>query len=164
MNAQSAARRAEPALTARRITTTRDALHMGLIRNRRRDGFSHDTSPISPERQINWWHANQHRIVAYLYLDGDGAIVGYGCLRREQDGRWYSSCAVDVGFEGRGYGRAILTHLVASVAHEVWATARDDNPAAQKIHDPAVWDTLGWHEGLYLYRTKPRNADGGTNG
>ena len=146
-----------PHLVARPVLTARDALHMGLIRNRRRHGFSHDTSPISPERQLAWWHANRDRLIAYLYAEGDtGRVVGYGCLRQEPDGRWYSSCAVDEGFGGRGYGRTLLTHLALSVPFDIWATARDDNPAAQRLHDPLIWDTIGYHEGLWLYRTRPK--------
>lgn len=148
-----------PRLTAHPVLTDRDALHMGLIRNRQRAGFSHDNNPISPDRQLDWWRTNRHRLRAYLYRDGDGAVVGYGCLRQESDGRWYSSCAVDAGYERLGHGKAILTHLVLAVDHDVWATARDDNEAAQKIHDPLLWETLGWHEGLWLYRTRPRVRD-----
>ncbi len=43
-----------------------------------------------------------------------------------------------------------------SVQFDVWATARDDNPAAMKLHDPLIWETIGWHEGLWLYRTHPK--------
>jgi ribosomal protein S18 acetylase RimI-like enzyme len=145
-----------PALTAHPVLADRDALHMGLIRNRRREGFSHDASPIDPTRQLAWWREMRDRLIAYLYAGRDGVIVGYGCLRQEPDGRWYSSVAVDVGHEGRGHGKAITTHLVLSVDFVVWATAREDNPAARKLHDPLVWEEYGWHEGLRLYRTRPQ--------
>lgn len=145
-----------PHLTARLVLSDADALAMGAIRDRQRGGFSHDTSPIDAPRQLDWWRTNRDRVLAYLYSDAAGAVVGYGCLRQGDDGRWYSSVAVDHGHERLGYGKAITTHLVLSVGHEVWATARDDNPAAQALHDRLIWDTLGWHEGLWLYRTKPK--------
>lgn len=145
-----------PHLTARRVLTDADALAMGAIRDRQRGGFSHDTSPIDAARQLAWWRTNRNRLLAYLYTDGAGAVVGYGCLRQEDDGRWYSSVAVDADHAGHGYGKAITAHLILAVGHEVWASARNDNPAAQKLHDPLLWVALGADNDLTYYRTRPK--------
>lgn len=145
-----------PHLTARSVWADRDVLAMGAIRDRQRAGFSHDHSPITPEMQIRWWDRNKFRLIAYLYDDVDGNTVGYGALRQEDDGRWYSSVAVLPEFGGHGYGRTITTHLVLSVPFDVWASARNDNPAAQKLHDPCIWDVLGADNDLIYYRTRPK--------
>lgn len=148
-----------PHLTARLVLTDDDALTMGRIRDRQRAGFSHDTSPITPERQLAWWHTNRNRLHAYLYVDGAGATVGYGCLRQGEDGRWWSSVAVEAGYTGLGHGKAITSHLVLAVGHDVWASARNDNPAAQRLHDPLLWGPLGADNELTFYRTRPKVRD-----
>lgn len=148
-----------PHLTARPVLADADALTMGAIRDRQRAGFSHDTSPITSERQLAWWRTNRERLHAYLYTDSAGAVVGYGCLRQGEDGRWWSSVAVESGYTGLGYGKAITSHLVLSVGHDVWASARNDNPAAQRLHDPLLWETLGADNDLTFYRTRPRVRD-----
>ena len=146
-----------PHLTARPVISMPDVLLMGHIRHECRAGFSHDTTPIDDKRQEAWWRANHARVEAYLFDDGAGVTVGYGALLQQFDGRWVSSVAVLPGCGGRGYGKAITTWLVAvSCEHEVWARARQDNPAAQKLHDPLVWDTIGADEANVYYRTKPK--------
>lgn len=145
-----------PHLTARPVWAVDDVLTMGAIRDRQRAGFSYDTAPISPAQQLAWWERQQYRLIAYLYEDGDGNTVGYGCLRQEDDGRWYSSVAVLPEFGGHGHGRTITTHLVLSVSCDVWASARNDNPAAQQLHDRLVWDTLGADNDRTYYRTRPK--------
>lgn len=145
-----------PHLVAHPVCTVGDALAMGFIRDARRDGFSRDTTPIDGERQIRWWHEQRERVRAFLYRDGAGALIGYGALLQRPDGRWVSSCAVLGQFEGRGWGRAILHHLVNSVEHEVYAQARNDNEAAVALHNPGDWQCLGADNDNTYFRTWPR--------
>lgn len=147
-----------PHLTSRVVITMRDVLIMGQIRNACRAGFSADTTPIDDDRQAAWWRWNHHRVEAWLFEDGDGAIVGYGALLQRPDGTWVSSVAVLPQFGGHGYGKAITTWIVLAVDHEVYARARTDNPAAVKLHDPLIWETTGVdQEGQNVYfRTRPK--------
>lgn len=145
-----------PHLTARVVITRDDVLSMGKIRSIQAKGFSHDRTPIDDERQMAWWRWNHQRLEAWLYDDQDGNTVAYGCLRQEADGRWYSSVAVLPQFGGKGYGKAVTHHLIHAVEHDVWASARVDNPAAQKLHDDLYWDVLGTDGELVFYRTKAK--------
>jgi hypothetical protein len=143
-------------LSARPVGTDADALAMGRIRSERAAGFSHNTRPIADADQLAWWRRNRERLDAWLFEDDAGRIVGYGALRQEADGRWFSSVAVAKGHSGHSYGLRITTWLVSRWPHEVWASARDDNPGAMALHDDLIWEQYGWHEGLYLYRTRPK--------
>lgn len=143
-------------LVARQVFTRADVLLMGRIRSAQAAGFSHDRAPIGDAQQLAWWDTHEDRLDAWLYDDQDGQTVGYGLLRQVDDGRWYSSCAVDPAHTGSGYGRVILTHLVTQWPHEVWASARNDNRAAQLLHDDLLWDTLGADNDLTYYRTRPK--------
>ncbi len=145
-----------PYLRARAICFEQDALIMGRIRSAQAAGFSHDHNPISDDQQRAWWRKHFARLSGWLYEDGDRNVVGYGLLRQEDDGRWYSSVAVDPAHTGHGYGRTITTHLVTFFPFEVWASARNDNPAAQRLHDDLIWDVLGADNDLTFYRTKPK--------
>jgi ribosomal protein S18 acetylase RimI-like enzyme len=155
---------ARPYLTARPALCMADVLIMGRIRSRQAAGFSTDRAPFDDERQIAWFRVNHDRLLPWLYDDQSGATVGYGCLRQESDGRWYSSVAVLPEHGGHGYGKAITLHLIHTVPHEVWASARADNPAARKLHDPLYWDTIGTDGELIFYRTKPKIRTGGAHG
>lgn len=143
------------ALTARPVLTEAEALIMGAIRNRQREGFSQDQSPIDDDRQRAWWAGWHNRVNGYLYYDGD-SLVGYGCLIQRMDGTWVSSCAVLPEHEGRRHGRTILHHLIGSVGHEVYAQARTDNPAACALHNPLDWETLDQTHHLVFFRTRPK--------
>jgi hypothetical protein len=145
-----------PTLVARPLLTLADVLLLGQIRNEGRLSFSHDTSEIDGPRQIAWWHANKARLEPWLFDNEAGETVGYALLRQEDNSRWYSSLAVRKGHNGHDYGRQMLAWLVARWPFEVWATARADNPAACKLHDPLLWEACGAHDGLILYRTRPK--------
>lgn len=145
-----------PTLTARPVLSLPDALLMGHIRNRCREGFSRDTSPIDDDRQRRWWAAHHRRVRAYLYADPAGDTVGYGALLQRGDGCWVSSCAVLPEYGGRGWGRAILHHLVNAVAHPVYAQARNDNEAAVRLHNSGDWALLGADNELTYFVTRPK--------
>lgn len=145
-----------PHLVAAPVCTEADALAMGFIRDARRAGFSQDTTAIDQSRQLLWWRTNRARVQAWLYRDGAGELIGYGALLQRPDGRWVSSCAVLAPFEGRGWGRAILHHLVNSVGHEVYAQARNDNEAAIRLHNSGDWQCLGADNDNTYFRTWPR--------
>lgn len=142
-------------LVATPVTTEGQALTMGRIRHIQRHGFSADQSEIDDERQLRWWRAHRHRVKAWLYAFG-GALVGYGALIQTADGRWVSSCAVLPGHEGRRFGGRILSHLVQSVGHEVYARALISNPAACALHNEREWETTGEDEQCRYFRTRPK--------
>jgi GNAT superfamily N-acetyltransferase len=124
------------------------------LRNATRDGFSTDTSEISPEVQRAWWVAMRGRVKAWLYLH-ETDVVGFGVLRQTEDGRWWTSVGVLEHHRGHGYGGAITTDLAARSASPVWATARLDNPAAQRLHREAIWEEIDRDERLVYYMTRP---------
>jgi hypothetical protein len=125
------------------------------IRNACRAGFSTHTAPISREQQARWWAEVAGKIVAYLYRDGDGKHPGYGLLRQTEDGRWWSSVAVLPWHAGHGYGGAITRHIIRqSPAGVVWASARNDNQAALRLHCAADWEAIGCDQDLTYFRTR----------
>lgn len=142
-------------LTARPVADAEDVEMLRFIRNTQRAGFAHDTAPISTAAQAVWWAANAGKLVAYLYQQAQTFVVGYGCLRLTDDGRWWSSVAVLPEFGGRGYGKAITAHLIRqSPVGVVWGQARKDNPPADRIHDRRDWDVVGEDERLWHYKTR----------
>lgn len=145
-----------PALTAHPVLADADVLTMGRIRSAQAEHFSNDRAAFDDARQLAWWRANQARVIAMLYADAAGADVGYGCLRQDEDGRWWSSVAVAPGHEGRGHGRTITAHLILSVPFDVWASARTDRPKAQALHNPLLWEVVGADNDLIWYRTRPK--------
>lgn len=145
-----------PRLTATVVYHMADVLKMGRIRNEQRASFAHDTTPIDDDRQRAWWAEQRNRVRAWLYTDDAGATVGYGLLRQTEDGRWWSSVAVLGQFAGQGYGRMIMRHLIGSTPHMVWAEARNDNPAAVRLHNDLEWETLGADNDRVFFRTRPK--------
>lgn len=145
-----------PHLEARPVLTMPDVLMMGSIRHTCRAGFSADTTPIDDERQAGWWRWNHHRVEAWLFEDGAGAVVGYGALLQQPDGRWVSSVAVLPPFAGRGYGKQITTWTVLAVDHAVYARARLDNPAAMRLHDDHIWEVVTADNDNEYYVTRPK--------
>lgn len=142
-------------LTARPVADVEDVEMLRFIRNERRDGFAHDTAPISTAAQAAWWSANQGKVIAYLYQQAQMFVVGYGLLRRDDAGRYWDSIAVLPEFGGRGYGKAITAHLIRQPpAGVVWGQARKDNPPADRIHDRRDWDVVGEDERLWHYKTR----------
>ena len=144
-----------PTLVATPVCTEDDALTMGRIRHIQRFGFSADNSEIDDERQRAWWQENRLRVNAYLYTSG-GKLVGYSALLQRDDGTWVSSCAVLPGHEGRKFGGRILSHLIGSVDHEVYARALVSNPAACALHNDREWEMTGEADGCRHYRTRPK--------
>ena len=144
-----------PTLVATPVCTEAQALVMGRIRSIQTAGFSADTEPIDDAKQLAWWRSNRLRVNAYLYSFG-GVLVGYSALIQRGDGTWVSSCAVLPGHEGRKFGGRILSHLVQSVDHEVYARARVDNAAACALHNDREWEMTGESDGCRHYRTRPK--------
>lgn len=129
---------------------------MRKVRNACRAGFAHDTAEITPDQQQAWWERERRTAVARLYLRDEIAVVGYGLLRRDDQGRYWSSVAVLPQYAGNGYGGAITAHIIRqSPTGTVWAQARKDNPAACALHRAEDWDITGEDARLYHYRTKP---------
>lgn len=144
-----------PTLVATPVVTEAQAILMGRIRHIQRRGFSNDQTEIDDERQRAWWQHHRQRVNAYLYSFG-GVLAGYGALLQRHDGTWVSSCAVLPGHEGRKYGGRILSHLVQSVEHVVYARALISNPAACFLHNEREWEMVGEDEQCRHYRTRPK--------
>jgi GNAT superfamily N-acetyltransferase len=130
-------------------------MQLRMIRNACRDGFAHDTAEISHEQQLAWWAANKERVVGFLYRDLFGFPVGYGLVRRDDKGRWWSSVAVLPQYAGKGFGKAITRHVIRQCpAGVVYAEARKDHPAADRLHNRRDWDVVGEDAERWHYRTK----------
>jgi len=142
-------------LTARPVVDDLDVEWLRAIRNTCREGFAHDQAVITMRQQAAWWQAQQGRLVAALYQDAALFVVGYGLLRQTEDGRWWSSVAVLPSYTGRGYGGAITAHIIRqSPSGVVWAEARKDNPAADRLHHRRDWVVIGEDERLWHYQTR----------
>lgn len=125
------------------------------IRNTCRAGFSADRNVITPAQQVRWWAEMRGKVVAYLYAVADGRVAGYGLLRATDDGRWWSSVAVLPAFGGAGRGGAITRHIIRqSPVGVVWASARNDNQAALKLHCAADWEVIGCDQDLTYFRSR----------
>lgn len=146
-------------LVALPVATTGDALIMGRIRDRQRATFTGDTSPITDAQQRVWWARHRYRIKAWLYADAGGALVGYGALLQQEDGRWVSSVAIVPGQEGRGYGSRILSHMVNAVEHPIHARALLSNPPACHMHNAREWETVSEDGECRYFVTRPRVVD-----
>jgi len=142
-------------LVASPVVNEAQALAMGFIRDVQRRGFSADQTPIDAERQRKWWAEHRYRAKAFLYYY-QGKLVGYAALLQQDDGTWVSSCAVLPGHEGRKFGGRILSHLVQSVDHEVYARALIANPAACALHNDREWEMTGEDGVCRHYRTRPK--------
>jgi ribosomal protein S18 acetylase RimI-like enzyme len=142
-------------LTARPVVDAEDVEMLRFIRNEQRQGFAHDTAPISTAAQTAWWGLMEGKVIAYLYQQSQTFVVGYGLLRLDEDGRWWSSVAVLPEFGGRGYGKAVTSHIIRqSPTGVVYAQARKDNPQADRIHDRRDWEVTGEDKRLWHYRTR----------
>ncbi len=142
-------------LTCRPVVDYEDVEWLRIIRNTCRAGFASDNAVITPRQQEAWWQANQQRLVAYLYQDSDGFVVGYGLLRMTDDGRWWSSVATLPAYTGRGYGGAVTAHIVRhSPTGVVYAQARKDNPSACRLHHIRDWEVTSEDARLFHYRTR----------
>ena len=97
--------------------------------------------------------AEQEKLQAEAQLAEGGE---FAALLQREDGTWVSSEAVLPGFEGRKFGGRILSHLIGSVRHEVYARARIDNPAAVALHNSREWDQTGVDDQCVYFRTKPK--------
>jgi len=142
-------------LTARRVIDDEDVEWLRVIRNTCRLGFAHDTAPIAHTAQEQWWRANQSDVIAYLHQDRDGFVVGYGVIRRDAEGMWWSSVAVLPTYSGHGYGGAITAHVVRqSPTGVTQGQARKDNPAACRLHHARDWEVIAEDERLITYQTR----------
>jgi GNAT superfamily N-acetyltransferase len=130
-------------------------MQLRMIRNACRDGFAHHTAEIGHAEQLAWWTANKDRVVGFLYRDLFGFPVGFGLLRRTDDGRWWSSVAVLPAHAGKGFGGAITRHIVRqSPSGVVYAQARKDQPKAMALHNAADWEVVGEDNRLVHYKTR----------
>lgn len=146
-------------LIARPVETDEHVEMLRQVRNLCRDGFAHDNREISQAAQTAWWIVMRGRVKAWLYWSEDGLIgdmVGYGLLRKTDDGRWWNSVAVMPQFTHQGYGGAITADLLTKHDGEVWAEARVDNVPAMRLHRMADWELLGFVDGRAQFRSRTK--------
>lgn len=141
------------------VETDLDVEMLRAIRNATRDGYSEHTAEIGVDEQVAWWRENRGRIRAWLYENALGRIVGFGMLRRAEDGEWVTTVGVWPHYTGRGYGSAITRDIVGRAPGSCRATARLDNPAAMRLHHRDDWEEVGRDGRLAHYRTRPRVPD-----
>jgi GNAT superfamily N-acetyltransferase len=144
-------------LMAEPVTSDADVQMLRAIRNVCREGFAHDTEPITAEQQCQWWAAGTAKgdLQAWLYVKAPHrVIVGYGLLRRTEDGRWWTSVGVFPQHAGQGYGGAITCDLVERAPEPPYAQARKDNPAAVRLHRDSHWERVGEDERLVHFRAR----------
>jgi hypothetical protein len=126
------------------------------LRNATRQGFSTVNVEIGMADQQRWWAAMQGKVLGWLYEDELANVVGFGLLRQSEDGRWWTTVGVLPEYGGLGYGSAITHDVVRKAPGVCHATARLDNPAAQRLHRPEDWEEVGRDERLVHYRTRTR--------
>lgn len=114
-------------ITLRAATTSDDAEVVRRLRNAGRVWFGNDRE-IGREEQLSWWAAKTATEGFACMIAGEPP-VGYGMLRRLDDGRRWVSLAVDPAMRGRGVGteiyRALLT--LAASGESLYAGIRRDN-------------------------------------
>jgi hypothetical protein len=130
-------------LWASEVAEPWDVENLRGLRNGTAWGFSHDNSEITRERQEQWWREMSGR-------------VGFGVLRRTEDGRWWTSVGVDGVWSGKGFGGAITADLLRKSPEQCWATARVDNVPAQRLHRASDWEELHRDEHLVYFRSRPQ--------
>ena len=126
---------------------------MRTIRNAGSGGYSGDDVQITEEQQTNWW-LNSHAY-AWLYAS-NGSVVGYGMILQRDDGQWSPSAGVIAEYQGRGYGKWIVTNLADQAAHlgiTLYAKARKSNPAAVHTHVETHWVNLGSDDEFVYFRS-----------
>lgn len=128
---------------------------MRVIRNSGSGGYSGSDVQISEDEQEDWWLANQGSIHAWLYASY-GEVVGFGMILR-RGLQWSPSAGVVPQFQGRGFGKWIVSDLVMKAWKldiELFAQAKLSNPAAVATHDPQLWDKLGEDDTYAYFRSK----------
>lgn len=137
------------------VSTPEQVERMRQMRNTCAEGFAHFTGLISPEEQQAWWAANQGRARAWLYATANYLdLVGFGLIRRLDDGRWYTTVGVLPAHGGHDYGKWITAHLIRQAPGHCYGQARRDNPAAVKLHVAEDWEVIdGPDPRLAYFRT-----------
>lgn len=139
------------ALTAYPIQSDIDVERLRMIRNATAHGFSNHTDQISADQQRAWWASMQGRVKGWLYRDEYKQLVGFGLLRRDDEGYWLTVVGVLPGYEGRGYGKEITHDIVTRAPGRCKATARKDNPGAVKLHVDADWEIVDGPDERLVY-------------
>jgi len=141
-------------LRIERVERLEQAQIMREIRNLGRAGFTSDGSEITPEQQNAFWEKNQDTMIAFVYYEHNTARpVAYAAVLL-REGKYWSTNAVHPDFRGRGYGKAVLYHVVMACPRDVWAMALRTNTASIKEHNPAVWEVIDDpKEPLLLFHT-----------
>jgi GNAT superfamily N-acetyltransferase len=124
-------------ITFEAIDSLARAEALRVLRNECAGWMTRDTSPISTERQREFYRQKiaTGKVEGFLLLS-DGEPVAYGLLVWDEQGRAWSSTGVKAARRGEGFGRIITIENVRRAhGHGVpmWAEVRRDNAGQQKI-------------------------------
>lgn len=135
-----------------RIVTTDHVEELRILRNITSYGFSNFNGYISYYDQVAWWEKNQGNIEGWLFEHIDEAVyVGFGLLRRDDEGKWWNSIGVHPNYQGLGYGKYITHNLLVNHKGTVYSTIRKDNPHAIKMHVESDWERITGPDPKLIY-------------
>lgn len=154
-------------LVASTVKTTNDIELVRVIRNLGRSTLSHDTQEISREQQQKYWAENGRNIMAWLYDDpnDDAIAIGVGSLQR-RDNKLWAFVAIDPYYQGRGYSKEIMQHLLDMASPEdVWGMNSMMNPPATYLCvDTGIWRMVSRdHHVVTVVYKREDNADCGNS-
>lgn len=115
-----------------------------VIRNSCREGLTHDTSEITPEQQAQYRTRimmNPH-VRHYLYMDMDGAYVGFSRLEW-RDGFVYPTYGVASWARGRGYAWDIVALTLLAAGGPLHGDLLVTNEAIKKVDYALGWVNIG---------------------
>lgn len=118
---------------AQDVVSLEQAHVLAEIRNQCRGLFTHHNEHITPEQQRAWWESKPD-VRVWLYTLTESAItewVGFGLLRRDDNGHVWATLGVVPKHRDRGYGTSIYRHLIEQGEH-VWIEIGQGNPASYK--------------------------------
>lgn len=117
-------------------TLSTDSLAAALVIERRSHAF-----PWSEKTLLS----NQGERYLNLRIDHDGAMAGFAITQIVLDEATLFNIAIDPACQRRGLGRALLTHLIATLEQRdiltLWLEVRASNAGAI-----ALYESLGFNE------------------
>ncbi|HEX2192303.1 MAG TPA: GNAT family N-acetyltransferase [Acidimicrobiales bacterium] len=111
-----------------------------------------DLVPRSLEDQLAWLESHSGAHPAVVATDADGDVVGFGSLSQYRSRPAYATTVEDSVYvradrRGRGYGRAILSELVALATiggfHSVIGRIVGGHEASIALHRSCAFDLVG---------------------
>lgn len=144
-------------ITLADVASPDDALDMARCRNEVRSYLTHNTNPISPEQQLEWYRTTyipgrtRGKMFGYVLREGLNPI-GYGLITERDELMWVSG-GVDQQYRGKGLGEAVFHFLTEHIHDELghsgaFLDVREDNIPAQRLYEKLGYSALGHVNGL----------------